>query len=232
MSEHLLPAEKPVTESDEFIAAQLEGASIPTLLMSLIHLTGDTSLLRGTIRPKVVMMGGFQGDLSEADQASVRRMALKALADYRDRGCTLPPQPSPQLVQEMMNFMVGERVGDEYVPMMLEELALDGNDSRAPRWSHPVPAAVREQFHVLVIGAGMSGCCRRCASRRRASPSRWWRRTTRSGALGTRTITPAAVSTSPTISTPTRSSPTPGASTSRAVTSCWLLPRLRQTPRT
>ena len=157
MSEHLLPAEKPVTESDEFIAAQLEGASIPTLLMSLIHLTGDTSLLRGTIRPKVVMLGGFQGDLSEADQAQVRRMALKALADYRDRGCTLPPQPSPELVQEMMNFMVGERVGDEYVPMMLEELALDGNDSRAPQWSRPVPAAVREKFHVLVIGAGMSG---------------------------------------------------------------------------
>jgi 4-hydroxyacetophenone monooxygenase len=157
MSEHLLPAEKPVTESDEFIAAQLEGASIPTLLMSLIHLTGDESLLRGPIRPKVVMMGGFQGDLSEADQASVRRLALKALADYRDRGCTLPPQPSPALVQEMMNFMVGERVGDEYVPMMLEELALDGNDSRAPRWSRQVPAAAREQFHVLVIGAGMSG---------------------------------------------------------------------------
>src|ERR1700722_10989366 len=157
MSEHLLPAEKPVTESDEFIAAQLEGASIPTLLMSLIHLTGDTSLLRGPIRPKVVMLGGFQGDLSEADQAQVRRLALKALADYRDRGCTLPPQPSAELVQEMMNFMVGERVGDEYVPMMLEELALDGNDSRAPRWSRPVPAATREKFHVLVIGAGMSG---------------------------------------------------------------------------
>jgi 4-hydroxyacetophenone monooxygenase len=157
MSEHLLPAEKPVTESDEFIAAQLEGASIPTLLMSLIHLTGDTSLLRGSIRPKVVMMGGFQGDLSEADQGQVRRMALKALGEYRDRGCSLPPQPSPDLVQEMMNFMVGERVGDEYVPMMLEELALDGNDSRAPRWTRPVPAAVREKFHVLVIGAGMSG---------------------------------------------------------------------------
>src|SRR5579863_3527409 len=157
MSEHLQPAEKKITQSDEFIAAQLEGASIPTLMMSLVHLTGDTSLLKGSIRPKVVMLGGFQGGLSEEDQASVRRMALKALADYRDRGCTLPPQPSPALVQEMMNFMVGERVGDEYVPMMLEELALDGNDSRAPRWSHEVPAAVREKFHVLVIGAGMSG---------------------------------------------------------------------------
>jgi len=134
MSEHLLPAEKPITESDEFIAQQLEGASIPTLLMSLIHITGDTSLLQGKIRPKVVMMGGFQGELSEEEQASVRQLALQALKDYRDRGGTLPPQPSPALVQEMMNFMVGARVGDEYVPMMLEELALDGHDSRAPRW--------------------------------------------------------------------------------------------------
>ncbi|HTC14175.1 MAG TPA: NAD(P)/FAD-dependent oxidoreductase [Steroidobacteraceae bacterium] len=157
MSEHLLPAEKPITDSDAFIAQQLEGASIPTLMMSLVHLTGDTGVLRGAIRPKVVMMGGFQGGLSAEDQASVRRLALKALIDYRDRGCTLPPQPSPELVQEMMNFMVGERVGDEYVPMMLEELALDGNDSRAPRWSRAVPAARRENFHVLVIGAGMSG---------------------------------------------------------------------------
>jgi 4-hydroxyacetophenone monooxygenase len=157
MSEHLLPAEKPITESDEFIARQLEGASIPTLMMSLIHLTGDTNLLRGAIRPKVVMMGGFQGALSEEDQASVRRLALKALCDYRDRGGTLPPQPSAELVHEMMNFMVGEHVGDEYVPLMLEELALDGNDSRAPRWSREVPAERRANFHVLVIGAGMSG---------------------------------------------------------------------------
>ncbi len=157
MSDHLQPAEKPVTESDEFIAQQLEGASIPTLMMSLIHLTGDTSLLRGSIRPKVVMGSGFQGNLGDADQATVRALALKALKDYRDRGGTLPKQPSAELVQEMMNFMVGERVGDEYVPMMLEELALDGNDSRAPRWSRDVPAATRQKFHVLVIGAGMSG---------------------------------------------------------------------------
>jgi 4-hydroxyacetophenone monooxygenase len=157
MSEHLLPAEKPITESDEVIAWALEDASAPTLMMSLIHLSGDASLLEGSIRPKVVMMGGFQGNLTEAEQASVRSKVLQALKQYRDRGCTLPPQPSPALVQRMMNFMVGERVGDEYVPMMLEELALDGNDSRAPRWSREVPLAERAKFHVLVIGAGMSG---------------------------------------------------------------------------
>ena len=77
MSEHLLPAEKPITESDEFIARQLEGASIPTLMMSLIHLTGDRACCDGAIRPKVVMMGGFQGGLGEADQARVRALALQ-----------------------------------------------------------------------------------------------------------------------------------------------------------
>jgi 4-hydroxyacetophenone monooxygenase len=126
-------------------------------MMSLIHLTGDTALLDGAIRPKVVMMGGFQGGLGEEDQARVRALALQALKEYRDRGCTLPAQPSAAQVQAMMNFMVGARVGDEYVPMMLEELALDGNDSRAPRWSREIPASVREKFHVLIVGAGMAG---------------------------------------------------------------------------
>src|SRR5690606_32306802 len=60
-------------------------------------------------------------------------------------------------VHEMMSFIAGEHVADDYVPMMLEELALDGVDSRESRWDAPVPDAVRSAFHVLVIGAGMSG---------------------------------------------------------------------------
>ena len=34
----------------------------------------------------------------------------------------------------MMSFMVGEPVPDEYVPMMLEEMALDGSDARDVDW--------------------------------------------------------------------------------------------------
>jgi 4-hydroxyacetophenone monooxygenase len=157
MSEHLQPAEKMITQSDAFIERALAAASIPTLMMSLVHLTGDKSLLKGSIRPKAPIMGEFQGYLSEEDKASVRRLALQALKDYRDRGGTLPPPPSADEVREMMSFMVGAPVPDEYVPMMLEELALDGEDSRAPRWNKAPPAGVREKFHVLVIGAGMSG---------------------------------------------------------------------------
>ena len=51
MSIHLQPAEKPITEDDATIARMLEHASVPTLLMSIIHVTGDTSVLHGAIRP-------------------------------------------------------------------------------------------------------------------------------------------------------------------------------------
>ena len=82
-----------VTESDAFIAQQLEGASIPTLMMSLIHLTGDTSLLRGAIRPKVVMMGGFQGGLSEADQATVRGLRSRRSRTTATAAARCPSSP-------------------------------------------------------------------------------------------------------------------------------------------
>ncbi len=51
-----------------------------------------------------------------------------------------------------MAWIVGAEVGDEYVPMMLEELELDGVDRRA---GGPVGGAA--DYPVVVIGAGMSG---------------------------------------------------------------------------
>ena len=157
MSVHLQPAEKPITEDDATLARMLEHASVPTLMMSIVHVTGDTSLLHGAIRPKKPMINEYHGGLTAEENAAVRAAALEALKAYRDRGCTLPPPPSRDTVREMMSFIAGERVPDDYVPIMLEELALDGVDSREPRWNKPVPEAVRERFRVLVIGAGMSG---------------------------------------------------------------------------
>jgi 4-hydroxyacetophenone monooxygenase len=154
----LRPAEAPISEGDDAIAAALESASVPTLMMSLVHLTGDTSLLRGPIRPRPAVIGQErgQGALSPAERAEVRARALRALAAYRDAGCRLPPPPAPETVREMMSFLVGEPVPDEYVPMMLEEMALAGSDERNVSWDR-VPAEARRGFRVLVIGAGMSG---------------------------------------------------------------------------
>lgn len=150
-------AEAKITEDDAFIERMLKDASIPTLMVSLVHITGDLGLIRGPIRPAKAKFNEYQGGLSEEQQAQVRALALKVLARYRDSGCVLPPPPSPEAIQEMMNFLVGDEVPAEYVPMILEELALDGRDARAPVWSKPVPAETRERFQVAIIGAGMSG---------------------------------------------------------------------------
>ncbi|HXJ34324.1 MAG TPA: NAD(P)/FAD-dependent oxidoreductase [Candidatus Eisenbacteria bacterium] len=149
-------ADAPITEDDAFLAAALEHASVPTLLMSIVHLTGDASILDGPIRPQRTMPGDVDGGLSDADRAAVRSMALAALRAHRDRGGTLPPPPSPATIRSMMSFMVGEEVPDEYVPMFLEEMALDGADARGVAWDG-VPAERRERLRVVVIGAGMSG---------------------------------------------------------------------------
>jgi 4-hydroxyacetophenone monooxygenase len=150
------PAAAVITQDDAFLAAALAHASVPTLMMSLVHVTGDTSLLRGPIRPGNAVMGDVDGGMSAEDKAAVRAMALDALRAHRDRGCTLPPPPAPDTIREMMSFMVGADVPDEYVPMMLEEMALDGRDARDVAWEG-IAAAARARFHVVVIGAGMSG---------------------------------------------------------------------------
>ena len=72
-------AEEPIVEDDAFIAKALERASIPTLMMSMVHLTGDVSLLRGPIRPQAAIMGDVQGRMSEEGKAWVRAAALEIL---------------------------------------------------------------------------------------------------------------------------------------------------------
>ena len=157
MTNEISAVAAPITEDDSFIEQALESASVPTLMMSLVHLTGDTSLLQGPIRPQAAMLGDVQGSMSREDRAEVRRRVLQALAAYRERGCTLPAPPTPDTVHAMMSFMVGQDVPAEYVPMMMEEMALDGQDARATSGSSIASEAARRNFHVLVIGAGMSG---------------------------------------------------------------------------
>ncbi|HSP97176.1 MAG TPA: NAD(P)/FAD-dependent oxidoreductase [Candidatus Dormibacteraeota bacterium] len=149
-------AAAPITEDDAFLAEVLEHASVATLMMAIVHLTGDASILSGPIRPQRPLPGEHDGGLSDADKTAVRVMALDALRAYRDRGCSLPPPPSSETIRAMMSFMVGDEVSDEYVPMFLEEMALDSGDARDIEWA-AVPAERRAAFQVVVIGAGMSG---------------------------------------------------------------------------
>ncbi|MCU1595001.1 MAG: putative flavoprotein involved in transport [Frankiales bacterium] len=144
------PAGQPFSSSDEEIAQALEDVSIPTLLLSCVHMSGDASILDGPLRPQGLFLNEVQGYMSEEDKAAARALALTIITDYRDRGCPEPDPIEPALLHRMMSWLVCEEVPDEYVPMLLEEMELDGTDPRAVS-GEPL------DLPVVVIGLGMSG---------------------------------------------------------------------------
>ncbi len=142
----------PITEDDDFIADAVAQAHIPALLNALVHITGETSILEGDIRPTANLFGDGEGDLSEEQRARVRTMAVDALKAYRDGGCKLPTEPSRKTLGAMIDFMIGSKVPADYVPLLEEELGLTGDDSRNVQFKNTDP-----DFNVLIVGAGMSG---------------------------------------------------------------------------
>ena len=146
-----------IPRDDTLIAAALEEASIPCLVMSMIHMSGDSSFLDSPLRPAGVYINEFQGYMDEEARAGIRQQALELIRNFRDAGCQLPPPPSPDTIHRMMEFLVAQEVPRDYVDMMLEELELDGVDARGIDWADQIPAARRDAFSVLVIGGGISG---------------------------------------------------------------------------
>ena len=147
----------PFDDDDATIARVLEDVSIPALMCSMVHITGDPSWIRGDIRPLGSALNEYQGYLPEEMKAEIRKRALPAIARFRDNGCVLPPPPSPELAHEMMSFLACAPVADDVVPMFLEDLHLDGSDAGAITWGDEVPAAVTADAHVVVIGCGEAG---------------------------------------------------------------------------
>jgi 4-hydroxyacetophenone monooxygenase len=140
--------------SDDEIAAALEDVSIPTLLLSCIHMSGDIGILDGPLRPQGLFLNEVQGYMSEEDKAAARAFALDVIGDWRYRGCPEPEPPDRAQIKAMMAWLVCEDVPDEYVDMLLEEMELDGGDARAAAPADPAAAAA---LPVVIIGCGMSG---------------------------------------------------------------------------
>jgi 4-hydroxyacetophenone monooxygenase len=148
-------AGEPFDTDDEAIERALLDVSIPTLMLSLVHITGDLELIRGALRPAGLFLNEVQGYMSEADKAEVRRIALDVIRRYRDAGCPEPRPLSAEEIHEMMRWLVCEDVPAEYVPMMVEEMELSGEDAR--RVVIAGTSQQREAFPVVVIGCGQSG---------------------------------------------------------------------------
>ena len=141
---------------DQALEAYLKEANIPALLMAYIHLTGDTDVMDSDIKPNANIFGDGEGDLSGEQRARVREMTAQAIKDYRDRGHTLPAAPSVDGLQAMVDYMIGSKVPEDYVPLLQEELGISGIDSRIIDFS-AIDDGERASFNVVIVGAGMSG---------------------------------------------------------------------------
>ncbi|MER6846016.1 flavin-containing monooxygenase [Streptomyces platensis] len=145
----------PLPGDAETLRRHLAGAEVPALLMTLAHLTGDTSLLRDDLRAPGWLFAP-QGGLSEERQAEVRERAVQVLLRLGDRDSGTPPgPPDRELLRTITTWAMGEGTED-LLPLLAEEVVRPDQDPRAPDWTLDELGPGRD-FHVAVIGAGFSG---------------------------------------------------------------------------
>jgi 4-hydroxyacetophenone monooxygenase len=147
---------EPIVEDDAAIRAALDDVDVPPLLATVAQITGDHTVLREHLRPKPDALLDPAVGLTILEQAEARDLAAAALVTWRDAGCPAPEPLALADLEAIIEFLVGDDAASEYLTLLEEELALDGEDRRAPTW-HKDDVAPERDFRVAVVGAGMSG---------------------------------------------------------------------------
>jgi 4-hydroxyacetophenone monooxygenase len=148
---------EPFEASDEFIRQSVEQADLPSLMVTLAMLTGDTSLIGPDVKPPVTPMRveiAPQGGMSKEMQEKARRLATAALIAFRDSGQHGDVTPSEALLTQCMQYLLPNDI-DELRPLLAHEMGFT-KDPGAPDWTRE-SVAPGVKFRVAVIGAGVSG---------------------------------------------------------------------------
>ena len=144
---------EPLVATDEELKKALDEAFLPALLPALAQATGDFSILRESLRPPGVAPGVQQGGMTAQQQAEARELAFEALKRLRDGEVAPQNVPVEEALLRATAWMTGAPAPEDYIPLLLEELAPEGEDPRAPTWRKDPGLP----FQVVIIGAGMSG---------------------------------------------------------------------------
>ncbi len=152
----LNPKPVPIDLTDDEIRTAVADATVAPLLCAVAQLTGDQSILHDDLRPDMTKIFEPNAGYSDEQLGRARALSADALIRYRDGGCHAAPEPAGAALRTLIDFIGGATVDDDYVPLLTEELALEGEDRRAPTWTKSDVAPDRD-FRVAIIGAGMSG---------------------------------------------------------------------------
>ncbi len=150
-----MPTTEAAHDNDEArFADAIAVANIPTLLMVLVQLTGETHWLDAPYRPtrQTGMGDNDSGGLQPQHEAEVREATLEAVLAWRAGRPVALAEPSEEMLVDMLSVAMAERIPPEYGAFVS---ALLGQTPFLEQAQINVP----EGFNVLVIGAGVSGLC-------------------------------------------------------------------------
>lgn len=137
------------------VRAALSQADITMSFIALAQLTGDRDLLergRKYVRPVREFANEFPDALREEIIERLARMMV-------DGSAFKAPIPDDDFLRDLMNACAGQVIPDNYFSMLMEILGF--RDRRAGFEKGLPTSSVKRSdgFHVVVIGAGISGIC-------------------------------------------------------------------------
>ncbi len=145
------------TDWSDALKSALNAGNIPTLLMVLIHLTGDRKWLSPEYQCSKVrgIDENDAGGLAPAARQQVLDAAHAAICAWKQGRPAALPDATPQLLEEMLRQGVGEDVPAGYGQMLAAGLGLDPEFALDQRHAFDVPPG----YQAVVIGAGVAGLC-------------------------------------------------------------------------
>lgn len=141
-------------KDEQLLTEAVAVANIPTLLMVLVQMTGETHWLDAPYAPQRQsgMGDNDTGGLLEEHQREVREAALEAILSWRAGRPVAMPEPSEEMLVRMLSVAMAEEVPAEYGEFTAAQLG-------QKQFLDHEPYALPEGFNVLIIGAGVSGLC-------------------------------------------------------------------------
>lgn len=148
------------TQREAELEELLRGADIVPLAISLVHLTGDLSILE-EIAPFIRGPWDYMQSVPEGIKAGLVARARAELIQLDEGGAPRLPMPDTETLRHMMSVAVGQEVGADYVSMLMQQMSLGGEESRddIDDWRADPKVLQSTGFRVLIVGAGLSGIC-------------------------------------------------------------------------